>query len=512
MSSEPSSPLEPERLAAIDLGSNSFHMVIARVVGGEPIMLDRLREQIQLAAGLRPDGHLSADYAEKALACLHRFGERLTGFAASQVRAVGTSTLRRISDGRAFLRRAEAALGHHIEVIPGAEEARLIYLGVAQTLADDGESRLVVDIGGGSTECILGRRFEAYERHSLHMGCVEWSKRFFADGELTRAIFERATTAARLELRSVERRLRTLGWKEAVGSSGTIRAIADIVREAGLRARGIDREALSEIERRMIACGRIARLDLPALKEERASVLPGGLAILRALFEALEIGVLSVSQGAMRDGVIYDLLGRIRHEDVRERTIKQLQERGRVDVEQAARVERTALDLRAQVASAWDLASESAELFLAWAARVHEIGLEISWSHHHRHAAYLVENSDMPGFSREDQVLLAAILRNQRRTARRATFSGLPKEDARLALRLSILLRLALVLHRSRSGEAAPELRVAVAKKGLDLEFPAGWLSARPLLRADLEEEARCLEPLGIELRWAGAGLPAAGT
>ncbi|MBK9387783.1 MAG: exopolyphosphatase [Planctomycetes bacterium] len=494
--------LEPDRLAAIDLGSNSFHMVIARVVGGEPVMLDRLREQIQLAAGLEANGHLREDFAARALGCLQRFGERLRGFPPQQVRAVGTSTLRRISDGRAFLRRAEAALGHHIEVIPGTEEARLIYLGVAHTLADDGESRLVVDIGGGSTECILGRRFEAYERHSLHMGCVEWSKRYFASGELSRAAFERATTAARLELRAVERRLRTLGWQQAVGSSGTIRAVGDIAREAQLSARGIDLGAVREIERRMIEGAHVERLDLPGLKEERASVLPGGLAILRALFEALEMEVLSVSQGALRDGVIYDLLGRIRHEDVRERTIKALQERGRVDLEQAARVERSALELLAQVVAAWDLEGEPSALFLAWAARVHEIGLEISWSHNHRHAAYLVENSDMPGFSREDQLLLAAILRNSRRTARRSSFSGLSREDARIALRLSVLLRLALVLHRSRSSEAPPHLRLGVGKKGLLLEFPPGWLASRALLRADLEEEAHAVEPLGIELRW----------
>lgn len=507
MSSTSLVPAEPDRLAAVDLGSNSFHMVIARVVGGEPIMLDRLREQVQLAGGLQADGRLDEEHSRRALECLQRFGERLRGFAPSQVRAVGTSTLRRISDGRAFLRRAELALGHHIEVIPGTEEARLIYLGVAHTLADDGESRLVVDIGGGSTECILGRRFEAYERHSLHMGCVEWSKRFFAGGELARAVFERATTAARLELRSVERRLRTLGWREAVGSSGTIRAIADIAREAGLCARGIELSAVREIEHRMIEAGRISRLDLPGMKPERAGVLPGGLAVLRALFEALEIGVLSVSQGALRDGVIFDLLGRIRHEDVRERTIRNLQERGRIDLEQAARVEQTALALLAQVAAAWELEGETAQLFLAWAARVHELGLQVSWSHHHRHAAYLVENSDMPGFSREDQMLLAAILRNQRRTGRRANFSGLAKPDARLALRLSVLLRIALVLHRSRSGEPAPRLLLAATKKGLQISFPSGWLAERSLLRADLEEEAQCLEPLGVELLWSEGGV-----
>ncbi|MCB9897475.1 MAG: exopolyphosphatase [Planctomycetes bacterium] len=482
----------PDAVAALDLGSNSFHMIVAGLRGGEPVVIDRIREQVQLAAGLDEKGRLADDAKQRALECLRRFGQRLADLHASHVRAVGTNTLRAARD-RAFVEQAREALGHPIEIISGREEARLVYLGVAHTLADDRGSRLVVDIGGGSTECILGERFEALETHSLSMGCVRYSQRYFPEGVIDKESFRKAVLGARLELRTVERRFRDIGWTSAVGSSGTIRAVASVLRESGWARERITADGLRALRKALIGAGRVDALELPGLKPERAAVFPGGVAVLVAVFEAFELEEMSWSPGALREGVLYDLLGRIRHEDVRERTLRALQERYHVDRAQAARVERTALRLLSMVAEAWDLTSERARLFLGWAAQLHEVGLAVSYTHHHRHGAYLLEHSDMPGFSNDDSKLLATLVGGHRRKFVPETLAEFD-DDRRLAmLRLTVLLRLAALLNRGRSPRPRPRLDLVAKKKALELRFPTGWLEAHPLTRVDLDEEARWL-------------------
>lgn len=492
----------PETLAAIDVGSNSFHMVVARVAAGQPEIIDRLREQVQLAAGLDAELNLSKKARRRALRCLERFGQRIRDLAPHGVRAVGTNTLRVARDSREFLEAAEAALGHTIEIVSGWEEARLIYLGVSHTLAEDDGHRLVIDIGGGSTECILGRRFETLHARSLDMGCVGYSRRFFPDGTIRRRDFDDAILAAQLNLQGEEEVFSGGHWDTAVGSSGTVRAVEQVLAANGEQA-GITREGLEWLIGEIVAAGHVDELDFEGLKAERAPVLPGGVAILAALFERFGIEQLAVSRGAMRDGVLFDLLGRLQHEDVRDRTIRTFQERFHVDEEQAQRVERTALALLDQVAKAWQLDADEAARFLSWAARLHEIGLAVSFAGYAEHGAYLIRNTDLPGFSRDDQALLALLVaahRGKPKPLRRALEKP-PAHASKLAARLTTLLRLAVRLHRGRSSEVpvAPTLRVQ--DRTLTLGFEKGWLAAHPMTRKDLEREVERLAGLGVKLK-----------
>ncbi|RKY22564.1 MAG: exopolyphosphatase [Planctomycetota bacterium] len=495
---------EPTGLAAVDLGSNSFHMVLAQLVDGEPLVVDRLREQVQLAEGLEPDGSLAGDARRRALACLERFGERLRHAPGVRVRAVGTNTLRVASNARQFLVAAEAALGWPIEVVSGQEEARLIYLGAAHSASDDAGHRLVVDIGGGSTECILGQRFEILSVHSLFMGCVQYSRRFFRDGRITKRALSQAELAAGRELLALQHGLRELGWQEAVGCSGTIRACESVLVANDWSSGGVTRDGLQRLREALLAAGHSSRLELPGLKPERAPVLAGGVAILLAVFNALKLDLMHVAQGALREGVLYDLLGRIRHEDVRERTIRLFQERYHVDRDQAARVEATALALFEQVAAPWKLQPRPAGAFLSWAARLHEVGLGVSFRHHHRHGAYLLSESDMPGLSRDDQRLLAAVVGAHRRRVGTDAFACLMRKGrSKLARKLAVLLRLAVVLNRPRSGANHADPRLEVDGEGLKLTLPEAWLRSRPLTRSDLEHEVKALRDLGSRLELA---------
>ena len=489
-----------ESVAAIDLGSNSFHMVVARVVGDQLSILDRLRERVQLGAGLGEKKRLDEESQARALACLARFGERVRGMPPGSVRAVGTSALRVARNSTAFLEKASDVLGHGIEIISGQEEARLIYLGVAHDLAEGLDRRLVIDIGGGSTECILGERFQPIEADSLHMGCVNWSLRFFPRGEIDKERFEQAVIAARLEVRSLERHYRALGWSEAVGSSGTILSIEEVLHENGWNGDGISEKGLKKLRKEMIEAGRCERLQWKGLAEERRDVLPGGLAILIALFEGLGIERMHGSLGALREGVLWDLVGRMRHEDLREQTIRRMGERYAADLVQSGRVQRTALELLAQCGEEWELSRELAQNFLSWAARLFEIGLSIAHQGYHKHGAYIVANSDMPGFSRQDQQLLAALIGGHRRKLELEPLEALPAGLRRTALRLVLLLRLAVLLNRARGAQPAPPVALRTRKAGYLVAFPEGWLEQNPLSLADLREERERLKAVGYEL------------
>lgn len=490
-----------EMFAAIDLGSNSFHMIIAREADGHLQVRDRLREMVRLAAGLDARGNLDEAARQRAMECLRRFGQRLSGFLPGTVRAVGTNTLRK-ARSPGFLQQAEEALGHPIEVIAGVEEARLIYLGVAHSLPDSDANRLVVDIGGGSTELILGRRFEPLELESLYMGCVSYSQRFFADGVIGDKAMRDALIAARLELQGIAHDFSELGWEQAVGASGTVRAVGEVVQAMGWSEDGITLESLRRLAAELVKAGHIDNLKLAGLKEERLPVFPGGVAVLQAIFEELPISKMQVSDWALREGLLYDLIGRVRHEDVRERTINALCEAYYLDRRQAARVEQSARQALQQVAASWDLEGEETEHLLLWAARLHEIGLAIAHSSYHKHGAYLLENSDMPGFSSSEQKLLAILVRGHRRKFPTALFKDLSKSQAPRLQRLCILLRLAVLLHRSHSDEAQPAPRFSAGNKTLKLKFPDGWLAGHPLTEADLAQEAAYLQAAKFQLKY----------
>ncbi|MEO1334066.1 MAG: Ppx/GppA phosphatase family protein, partial [Myxococcota bacterium] len=366
-------------------------MIVGRLDNGHLTIVDKMRERVRLGAGLDSQERLTTKARDRALDCLHRFGERVRGMPLGRVRAVGTNTLRKMRESENFLYEARLALGHPVEVIAGQEEARLIYLGVLQSLPERDQQRLVIDIGGGSTECIVGYNEQIKLANSLYMGCVAYSLQFFNDQRLTARAFEQAQLAVRLELQPIVRRYKKRGWDLAVGCSGTIHAIRKIVEANGWSPPGrITRDGLKRVKRALIAAGHIDDLELAGLHEDRRPVIAGGVSILHALFEAFELSEMTPSPGALREGALYDLVGRIQQEDVRDRTISAVQTRHDVDEGQAGRVKGVAIDLWKQIGGDWRIDSPMCRRLLTWAADLHEIGLSISYTGYHKHSAYVV--------------------------------------------------------------------------------------------------------------------------
>ncbi|MGB5398522.1 MAG: exopolyphosphatase [Gammaproteobacteria bacterium] len=492
----------PVSLAAIDLGSNSFHMIVATLQDGQIQVLDRIKEPVRLASGLTDDHSLDAKVAERAIECLQRFGQRVRDISPENLRAVGTNTLRKADRCVGFMDQAQGALNHSIEVISGIEEARLIHLGVAHSMPDDGGKRLVVDIGGGSTELIIGEGYDPILLESLYMGCVNLSQEYFSDGNISKSAMRKAMHSARMELEPIKRRYRNLGWNLAIGSSGTIRAIRDVVRQAGWSDNGITAESLKTLRNTMIELGHTDALQLDGLSESRRSVFAGGVAVLSAVFDALDISRMLYSTGALREGVIYDLVGRLHHHDMRETTVIALANRYQVDLRQAQQVEATALHLLKQVEEAWELDTETATQWLHWASYLHEIGLVIAHSMYHKHGAYLIEHSDLPGFSQRDQRLLSRLVLAHRRKLKQSILEELPESVRGISLKLMVLLRLAVILNRDRSENALPDFRATCEADKLILKFPEEWLHNNLLTVTGLDAERKILKGHGFKLRY----------
>ncbi|MGB0467004.1 MAG: exopolyphosphatase [Pontibacterium sp.] len=487
-------------LAAIDLGSNSFHMVVARLTQGELKAVDLMSEKVRLAAGLGENKMLSESAKQRGLDCLSRFAQRITSLPRSSIRVVGTNALREARNAGQFMDEAEKLLGIPLEIIAGREEARLIYLGVSHTLADDSGKRLVIDIGGGSTEFIIGERFEPRELESLHMGCVSYSRRFFPDGKISAGRFAQAKTAAMQELLSMRSDYRELGWASCVGSSGTIKATRNALLSCGFSDEIITLQGLQALQDKLLGYTSCDDIDIESIKPERRAVLPAGIAILSGIFESLDIRAMHFSNGALREGLLYDMAGRLRHEDVRERTINALLNRYHVDLPQVERIETTALLGWAQVKNDWDLTRPVFHDMLSWAARTHPIGLTISHSQFQKHSAYLLQNSDLPGFTRLDQQLVAALARGHRRKFPKDDFKRLPKQQQEPYKRLCILLRLAVLLHRSEGRKRLPALNYQARGQTLRIRFPKNWLDHHPLTAADLLQEAEYLKVIDYKL------------
>ncbi len=492
---------EGDVIASVDLGSNSFHMLVARYELGSLQIIDRMREMVRLAAGLGDDGSLDEAYRGRALACLSRFGQRLSGLPTTRVRAVATNTVRRLADPRAFLDGAEHELGHAIEVAPGREEARLIYLGVAHAFPRLPGRRLVVDIGGGSTEFIIGEGLDALETESLQMGCVVSTKHLFPDGSITRKRWSRARTEIAVELRQFAPVYRARGWSEAIGSSGTIKALGSISRELGAGDWVVTRDSLSQIREVIVAAGHVDNIRLPDLSEQRRPVIAGGAVILDAVFEVLQLERMLISESALREGLLWDMIGRAEQRDPRERAVAAWSRRYAVDLEQARRVEATAISMFEQVRRTWGL-DDAAEAWLRFASRLHEIGLAVAHSQHHLHAAYLVEHGDLPGFSSQEKQILAFLLHTQRRgpAAAMQRLAELPERVQQPVVAVAVLLRLAIRLHRARSDEALPAMELRASGSSLRLAIDESWLDARPLTRADLEQERKLLSNADFRL------------
>ncbi len=487
-------------LAAVDLGSNSFHCQIARVVGDQLYPLDSLREPVRLGGGLDDNKMLDDATQERALACLQRIGERLRGFDRRAVRAIGTNTLRVAKNAPAFLKKARAALGFPIEVVAGREEARLIYLGVAHELPASREKRLVVDIGGGSTEFIIGANHKPQRLDSLFMGCVSYSLRFFPDGRITKGAMKLAELAARTELQPMVAGFSRRNWQQAVGSSGTVRAIAEIMQQNGFDDGAITPEGVERLRSHLVKAGSVADAKLAGMRADRAPVLPGGLAILGAVLSALDIRTMLVANGAMRQGVLYDMLGRFHHKDMRDITVAQFMQRYHVDALQARRVGNLALNLYGKLSGDADKVDDASGRYIGWAAKLHEIGISVAYSGYHKHSAYIVNNAEMPGFSRDEQNLLSALVLTHRRTLKKAqTALG---ED--IDWRMVLALRLAALFCRGRADFTVPPIQLRAQAGKFRLTLDTAWLERNPLTATALHNEAREWERIGFELRIPG--------
>lgn len=491
----------PTNVAAIDLGSNSFHMIVAKLEdSGTLSIIDRLQDTVRLGGGLDSRGYIDEAAQTRAFACLETFAQRISDLPQSAIRIAGTNTLRVAKNARAFVKQAERILNHPIEIIEGREEARLIYLGVAHGLATKEGRRMVVDIGGGSTEFIIGQGMKTLRRESLYTGCVSASKRFFDDGKISqKAMAAAELEAARILLPQTER-FQAGQWDEVIGCSGTIKAIGTIVREAGWSKNGISYAALLKLREAIIQAEHVDNLNLGGLSDSRKPVIAGGLSVLLAIFKILKIEMMQVSEEGMREGLLYDLVGRITHHDVRDATVEAALSRWSLDIAQAKRITSTVEYLCDASCDEWAIDPEQHKPLLLWASMLHEIGLQVSHNNYHRHGAYILTNADLQGFSRQEQALLAALVLSHRSKFRVSAFKPLMKPFVRAGKHMCVLLRIAVLLHRGRTGQPLPELGVQVRRKTISLRFPAGWLDEHSMTLADLIKETGYLQAVGYRL------------
>ncbi len=494
----------PRYVAALDLGSNSFHMIVCSLTDGKLQILDRLREMVRLASGLDKRNILDVQTQTRALECLERFGQRIRNFPPESVRVVGTNTLRTAKNAGEFLTKAEQALNHPIDIISGIEEARLIYLGVAYSLGHTSNVRLVMDIGGGSTEYIVGTGNTPLEKESLHMGCVSVSNAFFKGGKISKSAFAGATLFAEQRLEPFAKKFQRNRWDEAIGASGTLRAIDKVLKAKKWSNNWITRSALEQLVDHIVRCHHVNDLKALDVNPDRLPVFPGGVAIVYATFKSLGIEQMTVSEGALREGLIQDLLGRLYDHDVRSETVKALAERYHTDKEHAARIRQTIAYMIAQLDRDGSLSEKEMLIqFLNWAADLHEIGFDVAHSQYHKHSAYIIENGDLAGFSRQDQIVLATIVRSHRRKFVRSNFTSLPAPWDQQAPFLTLILRLAVLLRRNRHEHELPDFQLTIDKTRIHLKFPPDWLNQSPLTHADLLQEADYIKSAGFKLAFS---------
>lgn len=492
-----------KEFAAIDLGSNSFHMIVARIVNGSIQVLSRIKRRVRLAEGLDENRVLDQSAIARGVACLNLFAKRLKGFPVENVKVVGTYTLRRAVNNQDFLVQAAQVFPYPINIISGEEEARLIYSGVSHTQAEQGR-KLVVDIGGGSTEMSIGDGFTVLRAESRHMGCVSFAKRFFEKGELSQAKFTLAYQTAMIKIEDLGDEYRELGWKNVFGSSGTIKTVSKVLTMNGYRDGLITEERLNVLIERCLQFDNFKDIQLKGLLEERADVLLPGLAILLALFHTFHIQSMRYSDGALREGVMYGLETKFQVDDIRQRTAKSLATQFDIDKAQAKRVNVTAMRLFEQIKH-WKNRKQINELksILSWACLLHEVGITINHQGVHRHSAYIIAHSDLPGFDSEQQHLLALLMRYHLKAFKRSDLRSTNRYQHRDILTLLRLFRLAVLLNRSRQATVSPkELQLIAEKEEWHLGFEPNFLTQNPLVNADLEEEKQHLSLLSLPLHF----------
>lgn len=488
-------------VAALDLGSNSFHLVVARINAGSVQILHKVKQKVRLAEGLDDNGILSQEAMDRGIETLQQFADSLHGFNPDTVRIVATHTLRQARNANVFIKAARKVLPYPVEIIAGIEEARLIYQGVAHTSENNGQ-RLVMDIGGGSTECVIGEGFNPLLMRSLQMGCVNYTQRYFASQELKPKAFHKARLAAGQELEMIQRRFLKLGWEQCIGTSGTIKTIVSIAEEIDPDSKPgtVNLKQIEQIIRHCCDAGHYQQLSFKSLSEERAPVFAAGLAILAACFDSLNITELVFSPSALREGVIYEMEDRLEHDDIRERTADSLATRYDVDIDHARRVLQTTRELYQQVATDWQIQATELQQLLGWAALLHEVGLQINSRRVQRHSAYILQNAELPGFNQQQQDLLATLVRFHRKKIRTDELPEFTEYSAEQVLKLICILQLGVLLNIRRQDDFLPEIRAKAKQNKLILEFDGDWLQNSPLVFADLELEAEFMRGCGIRL------------
>jgi len=491
----------PDCVAAVDLGSNSFHMIVCNLKDGKLQTIDKIKEMVRLASGLDSENNLDLATQEKALTCLERFGQRIRNFPAGSVRIVGTNTLRMATNSQQFILKAEQALGHQIDIIAGIEEARLIYQGVANTLSSNAKLRFVMDIGGGSTEYIIGADDKPHYKESLNMGCVTVSNLFFQHGKISKSVFQKAVLFAEQKLEPYQDTFFKGRWDEAIGASGSLKSIHKVLHAMGWSNNGITLKGLEHLVAHIKTCKHIDELKLSELNPERLPVFVGGVAIIYATFKTLGIQQMTISEGALREGLIYDLLGRLYNQDTRSITTQTLAKHYHTDQTQASRIKQTIAFILTQVRlhKNPDML-KNIQQFLNWAVELHEIGHDIAHSQYHKHSAYIIEHADLAGFSHQDQQLLATLVRLHRKRFGLDRFKKLPQPWQQYAPKLVIILRLAVLLHRNRHTLDLPNFKITLTENKLQLEFPKAWLQKYPLTQADLDIETEYLHAAKFKL------------
>lgn len=503
---------QDKTFAAIDLGSNSFHLTLAKFEHENIQIQGVLKHRIQLAAGLNKYNKLSKESIERSVECLKLYGQRLQGIPPQRVKALATYSLRKAKNSLEFLRVAEKALGYPIEVISGTEEARLIYSGVAHYEASK-QKLLVIDIGGGSTEFATGKGFVTELLDSLQMGCVSFSTLFFPDGDIKKSGFKRAVTAARLQILSIEDLYLREGWDEVIGTSGTIESIFYLLKERSWIDDGITVDALKKLKKEFLLAGKVENLNLTGTSQNRREIIASGLAILIGIFKSLKLKSMRISDAALREGILFELLGRSHNEDIRDKAIQGLRDRFHVNVDQARRVGNTAKKIFKMVKKDWGLDKKEYRQLLRWASTVHEVGMALNYSHQQKHGEYIIRATDISGFSIQRKNQLALLVRANRRKFPLGLFDVLDHKNKRIKLiRLARILRLAVLLnHRRRDGikipqtievENRPYVKIdsEQGKDSMSLFFPKHFLKEMTLVAADLEQEKQFLNKVGFTL------------
>jgi len=489
-------------VAAVDLGSNSFHMIVASIEeNGSLKIVDRIKEMVRLGAGLDSGNYLDEETQQRALDCLSRFSQRLQNIHKKDIRIAGTNTLRIARNANKFIKRARKVLDHRIDIISGIEEARLVYHGAVYSLAELGNKRLVVDIGGGSTEIIIGENLKPMKLESLDIGCVSVTKKFFSDGVITKSRLKEADIFVRQEIEPVRLSYLNTGWEQCVGTSGTIRAISKALLANGITDGTVTEKGLKQLLDRLLKFKLTSEIKLDGINSERKQVIVGGLVVLNGVFSALKLKQMNASDGALREGLMLDIVGRIKHEDIRETSVENLAAQYNVRQEHARNVILSCKHLYSELSEPWSLSDENLQLLLLWAAHLHEIGLTISHSGYHKHGAYLALNTDMPGFSIQEQQLLSLLIRYHRQKFLTADFESFSPKYRKKIFQLIVILRISVILNRSLPSYQEPDYTINADTSALTLGFPEHWFDDNPLTIADLENEIDYLTAIGLELR-----------